>query len=351
MDREYEPKRTVYNKDKTAYKESMTGSINEARQKGRLDEIADRYEDLYSLVEKVAQAGYLEIPKEETQVLEALRVLREAGFFDYGKYQENIAVVDQKDEKSTQLKSADYELLVPYRSVLNQDEDGEYKYVDYVGPENPVRPDPKTESSMATMLTFADIVYALDCVKMTLPTPEQVFSGYTTNPTYHESTFGDMGPTYEYNGNGIDGDGNETGESMEEFLKDSKNRADNMAQSILERDDAMDYLTDFLEKNPADSQVDDDNTSFSANEMAGKRNNIKVRNAYEMLMADGENPDILSELKPIIDLIQMNLDDTSKAIEKTLEYESTTEPEQGNHVEKIAELLKNLGMHHSQLDE
>jgi hypothetical protein len=352
LDREYETKRTVYNTDKEAYKQQVTGEVQQARQEGRLDEIADRYEDLYSLVEKVAQAGYLEIPKEDTEVLEALRVLREAGFFDYIKYNENIFDIYNKDEKSEKLKPADYELIVPYRSIANLDEEGEYKYIGTIGDENPVKPNPVIEKQMASMLTFADVMYALDCVKLTLPTPEQVFSGYTSNPKYYESTFGDVGPTYEYNGNGLDGDGNETGETMEEFLKEAKNRADNMAQSMIENDDSTEYLKDFLEKNEqGQSKVDDDNTTFSANEMAGKRNNIKVRNAYEMLMADGENPDILSELRPIIDLIQMNLIDGSQALEKALELESMTEPDQSNNVESIVKYLTHLGINHTELKE
>lgn len=351
LDQGFNTKRTVYNTDKEAYKQQVTEEVQQARQEGRLDEIADRYEDLYSLVEKVAQAGYLEVPKEDSEVLEALRVLREAGFFDYAKYNENIYDIYNKDEKTERLKPADYELIVPYRSIVNTDEEGYFKYIGTIGEENPVKPDPATEKQMSSMLTFADVMYALDCVKLTLPTPEQVFSGYTSNPKYYESTFGDVGPTYEYNGNGLDGDGNETGETMEEFLKEAKERADNMAQSMIENDDSSEYLKDFLEKNEqGQSKVDDDNTTFSANEMAGKRNNIKVRNAYEMLMADGENPDILSELRPIIDLIQMNLDDTSQAIEKALEYESDSSPDQAYHVNEIADFLKRLGMHHSDLE-
>jgi hypothetical protein len=328
-----------------------------------LERREEAFKDLYKKVAPVAYNGYIKLKKEDTEVIEALRVLREAGFFDYGQYVENSKNVSNPDKDVKKLQEGDYELLIGKKQDFPDDNPTCPSHAptcpshaptcpshaptcpshaptcpshaptcpshipvpncpSYIPtptcPSHNVNPSCPNYSSnntyvtipgrdlifdLSKLLTYADIEYATDILKYNLPTEDQIFFGYTAKPKFRNTPFDVLGPRVEYGGSGLDENGNKTGMTMEEYLDNAISKARDESFRIGKQNSDQDFI---------DKQI---GTDIEGEKAVSEPEHLDshTRGIYEMLMADGDKPDLLSEL--LLPLVDLKLDFMEEVID------------------------------------
>lgn len=209
---------------------------------------------------------------------------------------------------------------VPFDNLEEEEEDTYYYF-----PEG-------QETELSDYLTYADIVYASDIIKFTLPTEIQLLEGYAPSVKVGEIfTVEKAGPYIGYAGSGLDEEGNYVGKTLNEYLDATitesrqklndnvlKNMTGNLSDLISPDAKAIaEEIKDKLSQKEAENAaniavIKGDNkpnamkTAETADSMRNKSPDMTTRAVYEILMADGDKQDLLSELKPLIDMMADN---------------------------------------------
>ncbi len=246
---------------------------------GTFQELAGKYKELYNSTAPVAYAGYIRVNPEDTEVKESLRILREAGLFDAGKYVGITSSVTSNDEEFLSLQNGDYEVLVYSKPAVTESSTPTDELIFY--------PSQALNNQMAHMITYADIEYASDMMKLYLPTAESLLKGYTASPIYKTSRFEDLGPSIEYGENGISYNGEFLGKTVEDFADHLVAQQTAQAQQTAIEESSANWLGGY---------VDTGEGSPSSNVRETGSLDYQSAAVMNQIMADGEREDILSLL-------------------------------------------------------